>query len=594
MREVAAGVAVLAAACLVAAGSGDSAPPAAAQGGGASAKPNVVVVMSDDQTQASMAQMPRTQSLLGDRGTTFANNFTNWPLCCPSRATYLTGQYAHNHQVLGNAPPQGGFDRLNLAETLPVWLQRSGYYTAHIGKFLNGYESSAIGVPDGWSEWHGSKRTYTFYGYQLLEDGQINTYGSTNFNPDAPANPALYSTDVYTDKAVELIGRRAPERQPFFLSVAYLAPHSGGPNAGPNETESRCETTAKPALRHIGAFGSEPLPTPPNFNEADVADKPQGLATRPALTEAQIAETTRDYRCRLESLLAIDEGIERIVNALEASGELDNTVFVYTADNGFFHGEHRIMTGKNRVYDEAIRVPMLIRGPGVAEGKTVTDLSANADIAPTVLDAAGATAGLAVDGRSLLPSAKHPERLRGRELLVEQYTSADDEGGIPGVVYSAVRNARYAYVENGTGEVELYDMELDPFQLTNVAGNPVYAAARAALAARLASLRTCTGPGCRQKPSLKLKLPRSQRENGRSCRSAKDFLARVRGPDSATLTEVTFRVGAKLDSSDRAGPFTKILRPKLLRRGRKPEIRAIAETLDGRALSLQKAIRICD
>lgn len=571
------------------------AAPAGAQGGDTAVeRPNVVVVMSDDQTQESMRFMPKTQARIGAEGATFPTSVTNWPVCCPSRATFLTGQYAHNHQVLGNTPPFGGFERLNQAQTLPVWLQGAGYYTAHIGKYLNGYESSATGVPQGWSEWHGSKRTYTFYGYQLLEDGQLNTYGSTNTDPDAPANPGLYSTDVYTDKAVELIGRRAPEEQPFFLSVAYLAPHSGGPNPdAPNE--SRCNGSAKPAPRHLGALENEPLPLPPSFNEADISDKPAGLAGRPPLTEQQIQNATRNYRCRGESLLAIDEGVERIVDALEASGELDNTLFVYTSDNGFFHGEHRVQTGKNRVYEEAIRVPLLIRGPGVPAGVTVDDLSANADLAPTILDAADAEAGVAIDGTSLLPYAKNPERLHGRELLIEQDAGDDDgDGSANGVFYDAIRNARYTYVENASGERELYDLRIDPFQLQNLIADPAYDPAEAALAARMVALRTCAGPTCRTKPSLKLKLPRSVRENGRSCRQPRDFVARVQGQGTAGVELATFQVGSKIDSRDRDGaPLKRELRPSLLRDRRKPEIRVIAELVDGRAVSLQKRIRIC-
>jgi N-acetylglucosamine-6-sulfatase len=229
-------------------------------------RPNVVVVMSDDQTQDSMRYMERTRELIGSQGATFPTSVTNWPLCCPSRATFQNGQYAHNHGVLGNQPPLGGFDRLDLNRTLPVWLQESGYYTAHIGKFLNGYERSPVGVPPGWSEWHGSKDTYRFYGYTLLENGSLNTYGSPDENPDAPADPASYSTDVYTDKAVDLIARRAPARKPFFLSVAYLAPHSGAPNPPEGADPYRCQGSAKPAIRHAGAFAGEALPQPPNFN----------------------------------------------------------------------------------------------------------------------------------------------------------------------------------------------------------------------------------------------------------------------------------------------------------------------------------------
>ena len=557
-------------------------------------KPNIVVLMSDDQTAASQAVMAKTNELIGGAGATFPNSFTNWPLCCPSRATFLTGQYAHNHAVLGNQPPFGGFERLDGSESLPVWLQRSGYYTAHVGKYLNGYEDSAVGVPPGWSEWRGTKRTYTFYGEQLLEHGQLVTYGSTNEDPDNPANPDAYSTDLFTRKAVEIINRKAPADQPLFLSVAYLAPHSGGPNAPADEPQSRCEGSAKPAVRHLGAFANEPLPTPPNFNEADISDKPAGMASRPFLTEDQIVNTTRRYRCRLESLLAVDEGVASVIEALRASGELDNTLVAYTSDNGFFAGEHRVQNGKNRVYEESIRVPLLIRGPGIPTGVTVDDLAINADLSPTILDAADATAGRVQDGQSLLNFAAHPERRHGRELLIEQYGNAPDEEGQAGVTYVGIRTTRYKYVENGTGEIELYDLEADPYELNNLQGNPEYAAAQAALAGRLAALRACAGQTCRSHPSLTLKIPDSIRANGRSCRSPKDFFARVQGPGSAAVTELTFRVNSELAGRDTAKPLKKRILPRLLRRGKRPEVRVIAELVDGREYSLQQRVRVCD
>jgi arylsulfatase A-like enzyme len=566
---------------------GTGSPERARAGDGGDARPNVVVIMSDDQTAASHSVMTRTNELLGDKGATFANSFVNWPVCCPSRATFLTGQYAHNHQVLGNVPPFGGFGRLDTSETLAVWLQRAGYDTTHIGKFLNGYENSAVGAPPGWSQWNGTKRTYVFYGEQLFVDGQLVTYGTTNEDPDIPAAPQTYSTDVFTDLAVDTINRKAPARQPFFLSLAYLAPHSGGPNSG------RCAGSAKPAIRHKGIYDSEPLPEPPSFNEADVTDKPQGIAGRPPLTTNQIANAARNYRCRLESLHAVDEGVDRIVQALRAQGELDDTLIIYTADNGFFHGEHRIQTGKNRVYEEAIRVPLLMRGPGVPEGVTVNELAINADIAATALDAAGAAAGRAQDGRSLLGLAEHPERRRGRELLIEQFTGDDDEDGQPGVAYVAIRTSHLKYVENGTGEIELYDLDADPYELTNLAGDPAYAEAQAALASRLATLRTCSGAGCRAKPGLELVLPRPVRENGRTCRPARGFVAKVRGGGAKSVAEVTFRVGAKLDGRDRGKPLKERLKPGRLRAKRKPEIRAVAEFVDGREFSLQKRVRIC-
>ncbi len=556
-------------------------------------RPNIVVLMSDDQTQEEMRFMGRVRGLIGGRGATFPTSVTNWPLCCPSRATFQTGQYAHNHGVLGNQPPIGGFEQLDTSRTLPVWLQRSGYYTAHIGKFLNGYEKSSVGVPPGWSEWHGSKTTYTYYGYQLLENGQINTYGSPDENVDAPAQPETYSTDVYTDKAVDLIDRRAPETKPFFLSVAYLAPHSGAPNRPAGEPRSRCEGTAKPAIRHRRAFAGLPLPRPPNFNEADVSDKPDSVSNRPPLTDAGVKRVTRNYRCRAESLLAIDEGAKRIVDELRATGELDDTLLIYTSDNGFFHGEHRIESGKNRVYEEAIRVPLLMRGPGVERGVEVDDLAINADLAPTILDAANAKADFPLDGRSLLPLTEHPNRKHGRELLIEQ-ESTDSESGEPaGVEYRAVRTSRYVYVDNTVGEDELYDLSVDPFELQNQYGSTNYATAQAALAQRLASLRRCKGASCRKQPSLELHLPRPVREGGRTCTPARDFVARVRNRSRSTLIRASFRVAGRSAGTVRSAPFERRIRPRLLRRKARPEISVDTELVDGRILTLHDRLRIC-
>ena len=464
-------------------------PPAAAPA--PADPPNVVVVMTDDQTASAIGVMPRTLSLIGAQGATFEQSFATFPLCCPSRATFLTGQYAHNHRVLNNIPPQGGFDVLRGDETLPVWLQRAGYYTGLIGKYLNGYETSAVGVPPGYSEWHGQKTQNAYYGYDLLEDGQLVRYGDANEDPIDPAAPETYSSDVYTAKAVDFIGRRAPLTQPFFLWVAYNAPHSGIPDPPPGEVD-RCRGNVKPAARHVGAFEDAPLPLPPSFNEADISDKPISIRDSQPLTPFQIEAVHDLYRCELESLLAVDEGVERIVGALAATGELDSTLLVFTSDNGMQHGEHRIQFGKNLPYDESLRVPLMIRGPGVPAGVTVRDLAGNVDLAPTILDASGARARLPQDGRSLLPMTRRPGNQSGRELAIE------------GVRFRGVRTPRYLYVHwirgPNTGAIELYDMERDPYQLDNLHRVRSARKVERDLAKRLRAVEHCAGADCRALP----------------------------------------------------------------------------------------------
>ena len=213
-------------------------------------RPNVLVLMTDDQTLESMRVMPRVKALLGDEGTTFDRSFVSFSLCCPSRATLFTGQYAHNHRVLGNTPPLGGYRKLDKTNWLPLWLQRAGYRTVHLGKFLNGYGAdNPFEVPPGWSEWYGSvdPSTYRFSGYTLNENGVLHGYGE-------------YSTDLYSRRASELIARLAPSRRPFFLSVGFLAPHAGGP---PDPDDPRNQGTPSPAPRHRDVFAADPLPRPP-------------------------------------------------------------------------------------------------------------------------------------------------------------------------------------------------------------------------------------------------------------------------------------------------------------------------------------------
>jgi N-acetylglucosamine-6-sulfatase len=548
------------------------APDAGAKKDKEPAQPNVVLVMSDDQTADSMRYMDAVNTHVGDAGATFDNSFASFPLCCPSRATYLTGQYPHNHGVLANQAPDGGFAKLDSSNTLPVWLQQAGYHTAHIGKYLNGYEQFPDLEPAGWSEWYGSTRTYRFYDYTLNENGNLVTYGTS---------AEQYQADVYTNKAVEFIDRRAPEQQPFFLSVAYLAPHSGGPNVNP-QPPADCASTAKPAPRHANAFDSEPLPRPASFNEEDVSDKPQEIQALPGLTADDVANIEREYRCRIESLLAVDEGVARIIDALARSGELANTVLIYTADNGFFHGEHRIPGGKHRLYEPSARVPLLIRGPGIPANVNVADLAVNADLAPTILDAAGATAGLPIDGRSLLGAAENPGRLLGRTILIETRN------------YSAVRTARYKYAVHDSGEVELYDLENDPDEVQSLHADPAFDQLESTLASLLSNLQSCSGASCQALPGLKLKLDYKRGEDDRGRRCAEGAVkAIVKGADRGALTGADFAVGSKAAGSDDAAPFRVRISSGKLKKNGKSSVIATATLLDGRVKSIDERVRRC-
>jgi arylsulfatase A-like enzyme len=450
--------------------------------GAAQTRPNVIVVETDDQTAESVRVMRNVNNLIGKRGTSFNNSFVNHSLCCPSRAVFLTGQYEHNNGVVANSGPNGGFVRfqaLHRENHLGTWLRDGGYYTATIGKYLNGYNN--LNVPPGWSEWYvGIGHDQAVYNYRLNENGTSVYYGYA---------PSDFKQDVFTRRAVNFVNRRAPNTQPFFLWLTYTAPHWGGPEAdqSPNPP-SDCNRTAKPAPRHAHAFDSEPLPMSPNFSEADVSDKPAAVRNLPRLDAGQIADIRRKYRCELESLLSVDEGVKRVVDALAANGELANTLLIYTSDNGYFHGEHRVPIDKERIYEESIRVPLQMRGPGIPAGRTVGALVINADLAPTIVDAANVTPGLGMDGRSLIPVAQNPAIEQERELLIEQPNLA------------AIRTGHHIYAEYKNGEKELYDLSNDPFELRSRHADPAYASTRAQLAARLHELKTCAGPSCRADP----------------------------------------------------------------------------------------------
>jgi N-acetylglucosamine-6-sulfatase len=541
-------------------------------------KPNIVLVMTDDQHADSVRFMPNLQSRLAGKGITFANSFVSYSLCCPSRATLLTGQHAHNNGVRTNTPPSGGYSKLapTMGNTLPVWLQQAGYSTAHVGKFLNGYGrfSPDTEVPPGWTEWYGALDdpdaytggTYTMYGYTLNENGSVVHYGST---PDV-VDPATYQTDVYSAKAQDFIRRRAPGKKPFFLSVAPLASHGEATGA------CACEgNNPRAAPRDEGALAGEGLPTPPSYNEADVSDKPQAIRDLTPINLTQEAGIVSRYRARLESLGAVDDMLGELVATVKATGELKNTVFIFTTDNGFFHGEHRVRSGKVRVYEPSVRVPLIIRGPEVPKGKRSQPVS-NVDLAPTIVALARAKAGRLMDGRSLMPLIREKRGERGRGLLLETFFNADpeDDPETPPTNYQAVRTDRYLFARYGTGEEELYDLFTDPFELQSRHSDPAYASVKGALARLLAQLQSCAGAGCRSKPAMKLKARKCSR-------------ASVGGKGEPQ--EATFYLRGKKVRRDARPP----LQAKLPNADSGDRVEAIALSLDGRKVSLKRKLRRC-
>ena len=459
-----------------------------------STRPNVVVIMTDDQDPASMKVMGTVERQLVANGVTFANNYATTPQCCPSRVSFETGQYAHNHGVLDRHPPHGGYPAFAaqprlMDNALPVALHDAGYRTAYIGKYLNGYGIPDYGgtrspglrryVPPGWDRWYVpiDHTEYRMYGYRLNENGRLRSYGGA---------PADYQTDVFARKATAFLRASATQRQPFFLTVGTVAPHleSRVNPIGPHE-QGR---DPRPAPRDLGRFAHRALPRPPSFNERNVSDKPSFVRKRPRLDGVHIARLRTIYRSRLESLLAVDDLVRGVIHELRVTGQLDRTYVVFTSDNGFLLGQHRLK-GKSKVYEESVRVPLVIRGPGLRQGEVRNQLSANIDLAPTILDATGVRPRLRMDGISLLPLARDPAVGRNRSLVLEYLVRPDG--------FAAVRTANgFVYTEYLDGERELYDLNTDPYELNNLAGKPGDAALQARLARALAALRHCAGRAC--------------------------------------------------------------------------------------------------
>jgi N-acetylglucosamine-6-sulfatase len=455
-------------------------------------QPNIVLIITDDEDVAIHDFMPKTKALLHDRGTTFANFFVTYPFCCPSRASILRGQYAHNTHIVGNEQPWGGFEKfrqLGLEEsTVATWLQGAGYHTAMLGKYLNRYVPQRDGVPPGWDEWYVGGNSHLSYNYTLNENGRMVAYGD---------RPEDYLNDVLTRKAVQVIRNASAAGQPFFVYVLPYTPHS--------------PSVAAP--RHEGMFTDAELPRTSAFDEADVSDKPEFIRRIPPLDERRISRLEDEYRRRLRSLQAIDDMVERIVGALEAADALDNTYVIYSSDNGFHLGEHRLPAGKDFPYEEDIRVPAVVRGPGVPAGETIEAVVLNSDFAPTFAAIAGVEHPDFVDGRSLLPLFDDPDQAWRESFLIErrqfeaQYVKLAEGLGMAAAQleqsaqFDAIRTSAWIYAEYGTGERELYDLAADPYQLDNVV-ETADPALVAALAARLAELRTCGGAECRRLEDL--------------------------------------------------------------------------------------------
>jgi arylsulfatase A-like enzyme len=422
-------------------------------------------VVTDDLDVPTAQQLTGLLDLVANQGMAFTRAYASMPVCGPARASILTGQYPHNHGVVSNHPPLGGFPafRRHESATIATWLHGAGYRTAHIGKYINDYpiDSGDGYIPPGWDDWYGHLSAYEdgrFFNYWVNDNGIIRRYGD---------QPEDYSADVETLEALEFIHDSAGRPEPIFLYLAPEAPH----------------VPANYPMRHGKAFKGARAPRVPSFNESDVRDKPSHMRQKPQLTDPEIAAADKLQTWRLRSMLAVEDMIREVIQALSVTGRLDNSYVVFTSDNGLLMGQHRRVARKKNVYEETIRVPLMVRGPGVRVGVASHPVQL-IDLAPTLLELAGAPVPDSVDGRSLVPFLRGsaPESWRTDVLIHLSSTRA-------------IRTPDWLYAEIGSGDLELYDMRADPYQLESL-HDDVSPEFLEPFRTRMRALLECQGSSC--------------------------------------------------------------------------------------------------
>ncbi|MCU1450266.1 MAG: arylsulfatase [Acidimicrobiales bacterium] len=442
-------------------------------------------VLTDDLSTNLLQYMPHVRDMQ-QRGVTFSNYFVTDSLCCPSRSSILTGRFPHSTGVFTNTAPDGGFPlfyrRGEEKDTFSTTLRSGGYRTALMGKYLNEYNPRHTPgqrgpyVPPGWTEWDATGNGYGEFNYALNENGHVVRYGTA---------PKAYLTDVIASKGLSFVRGSLNAGSPFLLELATFAPHS----------------PYVPAPRDSGLFPGVQAPRTPAF-DASVAGAPAWLAAVPPLDTQAISRIDDAYRKRVQSVQAVDQMLGRIEDELRAAHQLDNTYLVFSSDNGYHMGEHRLRPGKLTAFDTDVRVPLVVVGPGVRAGRTVDQIVENVDLRPTFQELAGSSSGPAVEGRSLVPFLRGQAPPYWRTAaLVEHHGpvggGADEPdhalpfGGNP-PTYEAMRTATALYVEYADGEREYYDVVNDPEELTNLAAQ-LPADQTASLHAALTAMAGCRG-----------------------------------------------------------------------------------------------------
>lgn len=430
---------------------------------------NVVLILSDDENITGSTVMRNVRRLIAGHGVTFSDYHVSTSECGPSRASILQGQYSHHTGVLDNFGLHS-FPAFDQTSSLAVWMHEKGYRTGLIGKYLNDYTLYGHNeIPPGWDDFQAmdSVPMEEYYNYSVNDNGRLEHYGT---------KPSDYSTTVLTSKAVDFIRHSKPHK-PFFLYFAPIAPHL--PAIPAKQDQNKLVDLA-------------PLHSP-SFNEADIGDKPWKAWHADMLSAAAQLYQGDVRKRQLESLFALDRSVREIVDTLKQRHMLDNTVIVYTSDNGFLWGEHRL-GGKLWPYEESTHVPLVVRTPWTTANGTVNNEPLlNIDLAPTISAIAGIDPPKREDGVSFVPFLRGRTIPSWRKAYLLEYLGRNQlkVGGPP--PYYAVHTRRYLYVEYLNGWRELYDLKHDPWELDNVAGSPKYASIKASLRAELLRLEASPG-----------------------------------------------------------------------------------------------------
>ncbi len=491
----------------VAAGSGVKSRPAKTA---ATARPNIVFILTDDLSWNLMDRRFAPHIVQLERqGETFTRYFVADSLCCPSRSTIFTGLFPHDTKVFTNIAPAGGFLKFQSQgldrKTYALAVQRRGYATSMLGKYLNGYgdpnlSSATAPIPPGWSDWHVVNHTgYKEFRYVVNDNGTYDSFGGPTTTCGAAGLDDNYGVDVLNRDANAFITQSAARGRPFAMEVATFAPHK----------------PYTPAPRNACDFPDLTEPRDASFDTNNV-NPPAWLGDRQPMTPAQIAKIDQSYRMRAQSVEAVDRLLADVEATLAADHELGNTYIVFSSDNGYHMGQHRLLKGKQTAFDTDVRVPLIIAGPGVPHGKVMPQVTQNVDLYPTFVQLAGSAPGASIEGHSLVPLL-HPGKARTPWRVValiehrHQIRNKNDPdledgkaGGSP-TTYEAIRisarrlrafkgpvEAVYVEYRDKSHEREYYDIRRDPFERVNIAKR-LTAAQRRELHGILTRLERCHG-----------------------------------------------------------------------------------------------------